>query len=94
MSGNQQMKIEFKSEGFRQILLGDGVKDVLYPVVKRIQENANSNANLPDESEGFSCKIWHGNDGGGRWIGSVSTTDHASMVAEAEDKALSRAVTG
>ena len=32
------------------------------------------------------------NEGGGRWIGFVKTTDKNSMIAETEDKALTGAV--
>ncbi len=88
----QQMKIEFKSEGFRAILNGGGVQGAVAAATENIQ--AKANANLHEESEGFSSHVWQGGYGGGRWVGSVSTTDHASMVAETEDKALSRAVTG
>lgn len=88
----QQMKIEFKSKGFRAILNGGGVRGAVVAAAADIQERAN--ANLHEDSEGFSLHVWRGGYGGGRWIGSVNTTDHASMVAETEDKALSRAVTG
>ena len=87
----QQMKIEFKSKGFRAILNG-GVQGAVAAAASDIQ--ARANANLHEDSEGFSSHVWQGGYGGGRWIGSVNTTDHASMVAEAEDKALSRAVRG
>ena len=85
-----QTKIEFKSEGFRQILMGAGVKNVVQSATDQIR--ANANANLSEESEGFSARVWQGNYGGGRWVGSVSTTDLGSQRAEAEDKALSKAV--
>ena len=50
----------------------------------------------PGAPEGLSqpARVWQGNYGGGRVIGSVSTTDYESQRAEAEDKALSKAVTG
>lgn len=86
----KQITLKFISEGFRQILLGDEVKSVVYQKAKEIQEKANANIN--GESEGFSAKIWQGNYGGGRWIGSVSTTDGESIRSESEDKALSKAV--
>ncbi len=86
----KQIKLEFKSEGFRQILTGSGVQGVVQSATEKIC--ANANANLSEESEGFSSHVWQGNYGGGRWIGSVSTTDLASQRAESEDKALSKAV--
>lgn len=88
----KQIKLEFIGEGFRQILTGDGVQSVVQSAADRICVQAN--ANLTGESEGFSAHVWSGNYGGGRWIGSVSTTDMESRRAEAEDKALSKAVTG
>lgn len=89
---SKQMTIKFKSEGFREILNGGGVQGAVAAAASDIQ--ARANANLHEDSEGFSSHVWQGGYGGGRWIGSVNTTDHASMVAEAEDKALSRAVRG
>lgn len=86
----KQMQIKFKSEGFKQILTGDGVQSAVESAAASIQ--AKANANLTEDSEGFSSHVWQGNYGGGRWIGSVSTTDYTSMVAETENKALSRAV--
>lgn len=85
-----QVNIKFISEGFREILLGSGVQGVVQNASEKIQ--ANANANLAEESEGFSMHTWQGNYGGGRWIGSVSTTDLASCREEAENKALSKAV--
>lgn len=87
-----EMQIQFKSEGFRKILTGSGVQGAVASATDAIQ--ARANANIHEESEGFSSHVWMGGYGGGRWVGSVNTTDYASMVAETEDKALSRAVTG
>lgn len=89
---SKQIDIKFKSEGFREILNSGGVQGAVAAAAANIQ--ARANANLHEDSEGFSSHVWQGGYGGGRWIGSVNTTDHASMVAEAEDKALSRAVRG
>ena len=90
----KQIRIEFNSEGFREILTGAGVQSSVSEATKKIQAQANANAagELDEDSEGFSAKTWLGGFGGGRWVGSVSTTDHSTMVAEAENKALSRAV--
>jgi len=90
--GMDIVHIEFISKGFRNILNSNGVKSAVASAAEAIQERAN--ANIHEESEGFSMHVWHGGYGGGRWIASVNTTDHASMVAEEEDKALSRAVSG
>ena len=85
-----QMKIEFISAGFKGILCSGGVQEVVTNAAQVIQNKAN--ANNVRGGEGFSCDTWMGNYGGGRWVASVSTTDRKSRIAEAEDKALSRAV--
>lgn len=90
----KQIRIEFNSEGFREILTGAGVQSAVSEATQKIQAQANANAagDLAESSDGFSAKTWLGGFGGVRWVGSVSTTDHSTMVAEAENKALSRAV--
>lgn len=90
----KQIRLEFNSDGFREILTGAGVQGLIDEATQKIQSQANANAagELDDDSDGFSAKTWIGGFGGGRWVGSVSTTDHSTMVAEAENKALSRAV--
>lgn len=85
-----QVKIEFNSAGFKEILTSDGVKSLVTQVTNEIQSKANANIN--EESEGFSAQVRMGGYGGGRWIGHVTTTDGASIRAESEDKALTRAV--
>lgn len=85
-----QMRIKFNSKGFKEILCGDGVHEAVTDAAQAIQGRAN--ANNTRGGEGFSCETWMGNYGGGRWVASVSTTDRKSQIAEAEDKALSRAV--
>lgn len=84
------MKIKFISEGFKQILNSSGVEALVRSEAEKIAAKAESN--ISGDSEGFSVKTWQGGYGGGRWIASVTTTDHASRVAEAEDKALTKAV--
>ena len=86
----RQTAIEFNPDGFREILLSDGVKSVVQSATDSIK--AKADANISGDSVGFSSNVWRGNYGGGRWIGNVTTTDHESMVAESEDKALTRAV--
>lgn len=85
-----QVKIKFNSKGFKAILCGGGVQGLVQSATSDIQSRAN--ANNTRGGEGFDAHVWMGSYGGGRWVGSVSTTDHKSRVAEAEDKALSRAV--
>lgn len=85
-----QMKIKFISKGFKEILCSGGTKNLVTQQASIIQGTAN--ANNMRGGEGFGTHTWMGGYGGGRWIASVSTTDRKSMIAEAEDKALSRAV--
>lgn len=84
-------RIEFISEGFRQILLSEGCHEVVKQTTDEIVERAN--ANNTRGGEGFRASTEVGGYGGGRWIGFVSTTDKNAKIAEAEDKALTRAVT-
>lgn len=82
-------KIQFVSAGFKEILNSPGVESIIRQHTEAIGERAN--ANLHVESEGYKTKVFTGG-GQGRVVGVVYTTDHASMVAETEDKALSKAV--
>lgn len=84
------MRITFISKGFKQVLCSDGVKEAVTNEAQIIQ--ANANANNTRGGEGFECETKMIGYGGGRWGAFVSTTDYKSRVAEAEDKALSRAV--
>ena len=86
----QQIKIKFRSEGFREILCSSGVQNVVSAATEQIRARADGNNQRG--GKGFSSKTWLGDYGGGRWVGSVYTTDRKSRIAEAEDKALSRAV--
>ncbi len=85
-----QVRIKFNSDGFKAILCGDGVHGLVSDAAQRIQAEANGNNTRG--GDGFSCNTYMGGFGGGRWIASVTTTDRESKIAEAEDKALSRAV--
>lgn len=88
MTGNAN--IQFNSDGFREILLSDGVRAVVQAETEKIRGRANGN--LREKSAGYSAQVRVGNYGGGRWIGHVTTTDGTSIRAEAYDKALTRAV--
>lgn len=78
-----EVKIEFISEGFRQILNSEGVKACVLSEAERIQARANDNSNGH-----FNAKVWSGGYGGGRWVASAFSTEKA----ESEDKALTKAV--
>ena len=83
-----QVEITFNSDGFKQILLSDGTKALVQKEADKIAAKANGYTT----NGGFVSKVWQGGYGGGRWIGSVNTTDFESMVAESEGKALTRSV--
>ena len=89
LNGMKIEKITFVSSGFKEILNSSGVESIIRSQTDAVC--ARANANLNEESEGFRSKVFTGG-GQGRVVGTVYTTDHASMVAEAENKALSRAV--
>ena len=89
--------ITFNSEGFREILCGEGVKDVVLNEAETIALKANGNLTDPD-SEGFEAEVFQGSmmskyGYGGRWIGRVAAMDYKASADEAEMKSLSRAVT-
>lgn len=84
-----RMRIEFISAGFKGVLNSPGVESMIRQRTEEIRDRANSNLHV--ESEGFASKVFTG-AGQGRVVGVVYTTDHASRAAEAEEKALSRAV--
>lgn len=89
-----EVKIEFNSDGFQEILQSDGVRAAIESATKQIESRANANNT---GGSGFKSDVriapavrQYGNRP--RWIGQVYTTDHQSMVAESEDKALTKAV--
>lgn len=86
------MRLTFNSQGFYDILNGSGVQALVKTTADGIQGRAN--AAITGESSGFYSRVEKGTYGGGRWVGFVGSTDHASLVAETENKALTRAVTG
>ena len=73
------VRIVFKSEGFRQILLSDGCRDLVQSTTEEIKNKAD--ANNTRGGDGFEASTMVGGYGGGRWIGFVSTTDNASKIA-------------
>lgn len=90
------IKLTFNSEGFREILVGDGVKGLVKNVTENIASRANANLGDPT-SEGFTAEVFQGNmmqkyGHGGRWIGRVAAADAKASADEAETKSLSRAV--
>ena len=87
------VRIEFNSEGFRQILLSQGCHDLVQQTADEISEKANGNNTRG--GSGFESGTRLGKAyGSQRAIGFVYTTDRKSRIAESEDKALSKAVRG
>ena len=88
------VNIDFlQGAGFRQLLNSDEVKDMVEGHVNAIKARADANLNGA-ESEGFNEKVIMGGYGGGRWVGIVGTSDLATVIAESENKALTKAVHG
>lgn len=85
-------KIEFNSQGFKDILFSPGTKELVQGVADKIQ--AEANAGIQEDSEGFSSNVVAGGYGGGRYVGFVTSLDNKAAQAESEDKVLSKAVHG
>lgn len=85
-----EIRIEFISDGFKQILESAEVHDLVQDTANEICDKANANNNRG--GEGFTTNVIKGGYGGGRWIGFVKASDKEASIAEAEDKALSGAV--
>ena len=85
-------KIEFNSRGFKDILFSPGTKELVQGVANQIQ--AEANAGIQEDSEGFSSNVVAGGYGGGRYVGFVTSLDNKAAQAESEDKVLSKAVHG
>ncbi|MEE3391962.1 MAG: hypothetical protein VZR28_12475 [Candidatus Cryptobacteroides sp.] len=85
-------KIEFNSQGFKDILFSPGTKELVQGVADQIQ--AEANAGIQEDSEGFSSNVVAGGYGGGRYVGFVTSLDNKAAQAESEDKVLSKAVHG
>lgn len=87
----QKMQIEWVHEGFEKILCAPGTMQQVQAVTDKIK--ARANANNTRGGNGFESGTRLGKAfGSQRAMGFVYTTDRKSKIAEAEDKALSRAV--
>ena len=82
-------KIEFISQGFKDILYSPGTKELIQNIADEIRDRANQD--MPS-GEGFSSKVYSGGYGGGRYIGSVKTDDDAAALEESENMTLTKAV--
>lgn len=89
----RQVEIEFFPEGFEQILTSSGTMSAVQSATNAIY--ARANANNKRGGTGFHSGTRIGKAyGSQRALGFVYTTDRKSQIAEAEDKALSEAVSG
>lgn len=82
-------RIEFNSDGFAALLKSNDVQQLVQGHADTIKQRAD--AYIVGDSEGFRAdtKLM-----GTRWVGLVGTTDLATMIAESEQKALTKAVNG
>lgn len=80
-------------EGFKQILQSEGTKAMISGHANAIKARADANLNGA-ESQGFNARTIQSGWGGGRWVGIVGTSDLATVIAESENKALTKAVHG
>lgn len=92
----QSVKLEFNSEGFREILMSEGVRNLVEEQAQAIASKANANLTDP-QSDGFQAEVFQGSmmskyGHGGRWVGYVRAVDARASADEAENKSLSRAV--
>ena len=78
-------RIVFNSDGFKQLLNSPEVEALVLNEAQKIADAASEGL----EGEGFRA---HSKKAGTRYIAFTGTTDEESIRAEAEDKALSRAV--
>lgn len=86
--GKTEVRIEFISEGFRDILCCDGTKELVKSVTDEVCSNANSASSGTFTSEVTMVPGW----GGGRWIGNVDASDKQARIDEAENKVLTGAI--
>lgn len=84
------VRIEFISEGFKQILTSEGCHDIVEKTTQEICEKANGNN--ARGGDGFVASTQIGGYGGGRWIGFVTASDKNASAAQSEDQALTRAL--
>lgn len=87
----QQTRIKFIKEGFEAILCSDGARAACESAGASIMATANGNNTRGGEGFRMSSRTVKAY-GSMRNMTFVYTTDRKSMIAEAEDKALSRAV--
>ena len=83
------MRIEFNSAGFLALLKSSETQQMLKGHADAIK--ARADAYLEGESKGFNSRTTLKES---RWIARVGTSDMATVIAESEQKALTKAVNG
>ena len=83
------MRIEFNSGGFMAILKSSETQQMLKGHADAIK--ARADASIEGESKGFNSRTTLA---GTRWIAHVGTSDMATIIAESENKVLTKAVNG
>ena len=89
MANSGITKIQFIDAGFKAIVQSEGCQQLVTDVTQEICDKAN--ANNDRGGEGFNARVILGGRAH-RYVGFVTTTDKQSKIAEAEDKALTRAL--
>ena len=82
--------ITFNSAGFAEILQSEGVQACVAGVTQEVADRANANYG----GDGFYAETFQATKyKDSRWLGTVSSTDKESLIAESEEQALTRAIT-
>lgn len=93
---SSEIKITFISDGFREILISDGVRSVVSSAADKIASRANSY--LTGDGGGYEAYTeisskFSNYSNGDRWAGFVASTDQETRMDEYYNSSLSRAVT-
>lgn len=93
-------KIDFISDGFRDILQTAGTQQVVQEVTENIKQNCVANfaavsLDGTDAEAAFHTEVKQATAAQyrGRFVGFVSTSDPYAVAAETEDKIMTRALT-
>ena len=83
-----KVKIEFNSDGFKEILESEGVKQLVTKETEKIAERANAKLG----KNGYKAVVNHSTYGGGRWRGRVIARNDEANEAESESKTLTSSI--
>ena len=78
------VKIKFNSEGFREVLISSGTKDLVTGATDSLAARASGEGK-------YRHGVYLGGPAG-RWIGYVAADDNKALKAESERKVLSRLI--